>query len=159
MKPRLLCSGRGFLVSPKWLLLLLLLGTARAQSQAPVYQLGHIQVSRLRAPPTPPTGGVAAVYLWITNSGKADTLVAVSSPIAAKAEMHSTTMVQGLMQMRPVEAVDIPPGATIKIEPGALHIMLQGLKQPLEPGTAFSLTLEFRDAGMLLVQVPVKALE
>jgi copper(I)-binding protein len=35
--------------------------------------------------------------------------------------------------------------------------MLQGLQHPLEPGAAFSLTLEFRDAGMLVVQVPVKA--
>jgi copper(I)-binding protein len=146
----------------KWLLLLplLLLSTvmARAQSQAAVYQLGHIQVTRLRAPPTPPTSGVAAVYLWISNGGsKADSLVAISSPIAAKAEMHSSTTAHGVMLMRPVEAVVIPPGATIKIEPGALHLMLQGLQHPLEPGAAFSLTLEFRDAGMLVVQVPVKA--
>jgi copper(I)-binding protein len=35
--------------------------------------------------------------------------------------------------------------------------MLQGLKQPLEPGFVFPLTLDFRDAGMLVVQVPVKA--
>jgi copper(I)-binding protein len=64
-----------------------------------------------------------------------------------------------MMQMRPVEGVDIPPGVPIKIEPGGLHIMLQGLKQPLAPGFVFPLTLDFRDAGMLVVQVPVKALE
>lgn len=146
----------------KWLLLWLSLslGTARAQSQEPVFQLGHIQVTRLRAPPTPPTSGVAAVYLWITNSGsKSDSLVAISSPIAAKAEMHSSTTAQGVMQMRPVQAVEIPPGAAIKFEPGALHIMLQGLRQPLEPGDVLSLTLAFRDAGMLLVHVPVKPLQ
>jgi periplasmic copper chaperone A len=144
----------------KWMLLLLSLGTAQAQSPAPVYQLGGIQVTRLQAPPTPPTAGVAAVYLWIANSGtKADALISISSPIAAKAQMHSSTMTQGVMQMRPVEALELPPGMTIKIEPGALHIMLQGLKQPLEAGAAFPMTLEFRDAGMLVVQVPVKALE
>jgi periplasmic copper chaperone A len=143
----------------KWLWLLSL-GSAQAQSPAPVYQLGRIQVSRLQAPPTPPTAGVAAVYLWIANGGtKADALIGISSPIAAKAQMHSSTMTQGVMQMRPVEALQLPPGMTIKIEPGALHIMLQGLKQPLVAGAAFPLTLEFRDAGMLVMQVPVKALE
>jgi copper(I)-binding protein len=160
MEPRLLCSGRGFFMFSKWTLLLLSLGTAQAYAQAAVYQLGHIQVSRLRAPPPPPTADVAAVYLWIINDGnKADSLVAVSSPIAAKAEIHSSAMTQGVMQMRPVEAVDLPVGVPVKIEPGTLHIMLRGLKQSLRPGSAFPLTLQFRDAGMLLVQVPVEALE
>jgi periplasmic copper chaperone A len=142
------------------MLLLMSLGAAQAQSPAPVYQLGRIQVTRLQAPPTPPTAGVAAVYLWIANSGtEADALIGISSPIAAQAQMHSSTVAQGVMQMRPVEALQLPPGMTIKVEPGALHIMLLGLKQPLESGAAFPLTLEFRDAGMLVVQVPVKALE
>ncbi len=142
-----------------WMALQLSLAAAQAQAPAPAYQLGHIQVSRLRAPPTPPTADVAAVYLWITNDGsKADRLLAVSSPMAAKAELHSSTMTQGVMRMRPVAVVDIPPGVT-KIEPGALHIMLQGLKQPLAAGSVLPLTLEFRDAGMLSVQVPIKAPE
>jgi copper(I)-binding protein len=142
-------------------LLLLLLPLAAAQAQPPLaFQLGHIQVTRLWAPPTPPTASVAAVYLWITNSGsKADRLLSVSSPVAGSAELHSTTMTQGIMRMRMVEAVDLPPGVPIKIQPGGLHIMLQGLKQPLQPGSTLTLTLEFRDAGMLTVQVPVKAPE
>jgi copper(I)-binding protein len=45
------------------------------------------------------------------------------------------------------------------MQPGGLHIMLQGLKQPLDAGSSLPLILEFRDAGMLTVQVPVKALE
>jgi copper(I)-binding protein len=145
----------------KWLLLVgCSPATAHAQPAAGVYQLGHIQVSRLCAPPTPPTAGVAAVYLWITNNGgKADSLVAVSSEVAATAGIHSSTMVQGLMQMRPVAALELPPGVTVKIEPGSLHIMLQGLKQPLVAGSVLPLTLEFRDAGMLLIQVPIRPLE
>jgi len=140
------------------LLLLSSLGMARAQSPAPEFHLGRIEVSGLRAPPTPPGAGVAAVYLSITNGGsKADRLLAIRSPIAAKAEIHSTTMTAGIMQMRLVEFLDLPPGVPIKIEPGAIHIMLQGLTHPLEPGSTFPLTLEFRDAGMLVVQVPVKA--
>ena len=142
------------------MLLLSSLGVVQARSQAGVYQLGRIQVGGLRAPATPPNASAAAVYLWMHNDGsKPDSLLAVSSPIAAKAEIHRSTMTQGVMQMRPVAAVDLAPGVTVKIEPGALHIMLQGLKHPLSAGSAFPLTLEFRDAGMLLVQVPVKAPE
>jgi copper(I)-binding protein len=143
-----------------WMLSACSLSAAYAQPPASVYQLGHIQVSRPRAPPTPPTAAVAAVYLWITNNGgKADRLLAVSSAAAAKAEIHSSTMAQGVMQMRPVAALELPPGVTVKIEPGTLHIMLQGLKQPLVAGSVLPLSLEFRDAGMLLIQVPIKPLE
>jgi copper(I)-binding protein len=143
-----------------WMLLVCSLSAARAEPPPGVYRVGHIQVSRLLAPPTPPTAGVGAVYLWITNNGgKADSLLAVSSAMAAKAEIHSSTMTQGMMQMRPIAALDLPPGVTVKIEPGSLHIMLQGLKQPLVAGSFVPLALEFRDAGMLLVQVPIKPLE
>jgi copper(I)-binding protein len=142
------------------LLLLLTIGAAQAQSPLLEFQLGHIRVTRLRAAPTPPTASVAAIYLWITNRGsQADRLLSVSSPLAASAGMHSTTMRQGMMRMRAVETVDLPPGVAIKMEPGGLHIMLQGLKQPLDAGSSLPLILEFRDAGMLTVQVPVKALE
>jgi copper(I)-binding protein len=157
---RPLYGGRGFFMVSTCLLLLLTIGAAQAQSPVRAFQVGHIQISRLRAAPTPPSASVAAIYLWITNSGsQADRLLSVSSPLAASAGMHSTTMTQGMMQMRAVEAVDIPPGVAIKMQPGGLHIMLQGLKQPLAPGSSLPLILEFRDAGMLTVQVPVKALE
>jgi periplasmic copper chaperone A len=65
--------------------------------------------------------------------------------------------VKGVVEMRPVVAVDCPPGVTVKSEPGALHVMLMGLTRPLVTGTVFALTLQFRDAGALTVQVPVEA--
>ena len=144
----------------KCLLLLLSLGTLQAQAQVLQFQAGHLQVSAVRSPPTPPTASVGAVYLSITNGGtKPDRLLALSSPIAVKVEIHRSIMAQGVMQMREVEALDCPPGVTVKIEPGALHIMLLGLTQPLAAGSSFPLSLRFRDAGVLVVQVPVKALE
>jgi copper(I)-binding protein len=133
-------------------------GTAASLAQNALFQAGSIQVDAVRAAPAPPVASVGAVYLSITNRGTtSDTLIALESPIAAKVEIHRSTMVQGIMQMREVAALDCPPGATVKIEPGALHIMLVGLKQPLAAGSTFPLSLKFRDAGMLVVQVPVKA--
>jgi len=153
-------------VLSKWLLMLCGLAAANAQAQANapaqerLFQAGLIQVGDVHAAPTPPVAGVAAVYLSITNHGaKADSLMSLASPIAEKVEIHSSTTTQGVMQMRRVEALECPPGVTVKVQPGGMHIMLINLKHPLVAGSTFPLSLKFRDAGMLVVQVSVKPLE
>jgi copper(I)-binding protein len=129
-------------------------------AQGKLFQTGPIQAGDARAAPTPPVVHVGAVYLWITNHGaKSDTLVSLETPLAAKVELHQSHMTQGIMQMREVDSLECPAHSTVKIEPGALHIMLVGLKQPLIAGSTFPLSLKFRDAGMLMVQVSVKALD
>jgi copper(I)-binding protein len=106
--------------------------------------------------PTPPAATVGAVYFAMTNTGRsADRLRAITSPIAREAQIHESHTVQGMVQMRRVEGVECPPGATVKSEPGALHVMLLGLTRPLTEGMEFPLSLHFRDAGVLLVQVRV----
>jgi len=116
-----------------------------------------VQVIGAWARPTPPVAQVAAVYFSIINSGgKADELLSVSTPIAASAEIHDTQTVKGVMQMREVGSVSCPAGATVKIEPGGLHVMLRGLQQPLTEGKRFDLTLRFRIAGDVLVKVTVR---
>jgi periplasmic copper chaperone A len=82
-------------------------------------------------------------------------LIGISSPVARAVEIHESRMVQGLMQMRAVTFVECPPGAAVKIEPGGLHVMLIGLMHPLQAGMEFPLSLRFRDAGVLTLQVPV----
>jgi copper(I)-binding protein len=81
--------------------------------------------------------------------------LAISSPIARQAEIHESRVVNGTVEMRPVESIECPPGATVRIEPGGLHVMLLGLTHPLAAGTTFPLLLRFRDAGSLTVQVVV----
>ncbi len=115
-------------------------------------------MGEVHSTPTPPVASVGAVYLWVTNHGlQADRLIAVESPIAATVEIHRTTLEKGTMQMRQVTFLDCPPGVTVKIEPGTLHVMLIGLKHPLVAGSTFPLSLKFRDAGMLAAQVSVQA--
>jgi copper(I)-binding protein len=132
---------------------LLLLANVSARSVD--YKTGDLAVTDPWSRPTPPVASVGAVYFSITNgSHKADRLLSISTPIARQVELHETRSVQGTMQMRPVEALECPPGLT-KIEPGGLHVMLLGLTHPLTAGTEFPLTLRFRDAGSLTVQVVV----
>ena len=138
--------------------LLLSLPLVYASAPAADYRAGDLVVSDVRSSPTPPVASVGAVYFSITNAGrKADRLMAVSTPIAGKAEIHESRLVQGIVEMRPVASVECPPGATVKIEPGGLHVMLLGLTHPLAAGMRFPLLLHFRDAGDLTVQAVVDA--
>jgi copper(I)-binding protein len=98
-----------------------------------------------------------AVYLTVRNGGdQDDRLVGVSSEVADKAELHSSVMQDGVMKMRAVEAVDVPAHGEAVLEPGGLHIMLIGLKAPLEEGKSFALTLEFENAGGIEVMTTIE---
>jgi periplasmic copper chaperone A len=133
---------------------------AQAPAQAADYRAGDMVVVRPWSRPTPPVATVGVAYFSMTNVGsKADTLITVSSPMARKVEIHENRTVQGIVQMRAVTSVECPPGATVKIEPGGLHVMLLDLNRPLAAGTEFPLSLHFRDAGVLTVQVQVGAPE
>lgn len=99
--------------------------------------------------------GVAYVTL-VNTSKRPDRLVAVSTPMAARATMHTHMMRDNVMKMRPVGVVEIPPGETTVFKPGGLHIMLTGMAGPLREGTRFPLILEFEIAGKIEILVNVK---
>ncbi len=99
----------------------------------------------------------SAAYMTITNEGEeAVRLVAVSTPIAKRAELHTTRIEDGVMKMRPVEAIEIGPGQTVRLEPGGHHVMLLGLAGPLRVDDRFDLTLAFADGTEIDVAVPVR---
>jgi periplasmic copper chaperone A len=122
------------------------------------YELGALRIDHPWMPPTVPTIAVGAAYLTITNHGKvADTLIGASSPVAASVQIHQTATVDNMAQMRPLHEIEIAPGANVKVEPGGIHFMLMGLKAPLALGQSVPLTLEFRVAGRVTVQLRVEA--
>ena len=60
------------------------------------------------------------------------------------------------MKMRHVDAVEIPPGESARLEPGGLHAMLMGVSPLLETGESISITLVFERAGERVLSVPVR---
>jgi copper(I)-binding protein len=94
-------------------------------------------------------------YLTVV-SPSADRLVAVSSPVAKKVELHTMSMQGDVMKMRPLAAIDIPAGQPVTLSPGRMHIMLLGLIQPLREGQSFPLTLSFDHAGPRQVTVAIE---
>jgi copper(I)-binding protein len=100
------------------------------------------------------TNGVG--YLTILNHGaRPQTLVAVEAPIAQKVEMHSMSMQGGVMRMGPVASVVVPAGGKAAFEPGGYHLMLVGLKKPLNLGDQISATLRFADGEKVAARLSV----
>jgi copper(I)-binding protein len=124
---------------------------ALAQSSAP------IEITHAWARATAATAKTGAAYLTIANkSASDDRLVAVAATVATKAELHVTSMDNGVMKMRPLDGVDIKAGGQAELKPGGMHIMLVGLAAPLKEGQTFPLTLTFEKAGKVEVTVTVE---
>jgi copper(I)-binding protein len=116
-----------------------------------------IEVTDAWSPDTPPGTTVAAGYMTIRNgTGVDDVVVAMESPVAATVEVHTMTMEEGMMRMRKLEALEVPAGKTVALEPAQLHLMLVGLKQPLVAGTRYPLSLTFKAGGKVSIDVEVR---
>jgi copper(I)-binding protein len=99
----------------------------------------------------------SAAYMTVmTHGDAADRLIAASTPVAGRAELHNHIMEDGIARMRPVDAIDVKPGEPMTLEPGGLHIMLMDLTEKLEPGADVPLTLTFENAGDVTVELPVQ---
>jgi periplasmic copper chaperone A len=118
-------------------------------------QNGQLAVDNAWARATPGKSETGAAYVTI-RSPTADRLVAASTSVAKKAELHTMTMAGMVMKMRPVAGVDIPAGQPVTLAPGGYHIMLMGLAKPLTAGQSFPLTLTFAKAGTRTVDVAVE---
>jgi len=111
---------------------------------------------------TAPGQKTAGAYMELT-SGADVALMAVESPVAGKAELHSMSMDAGVMRMRPVQKIDLPAKKMVKLMPGGLHVMLIDIKQPLKEGDRVPLTLTIRGSGdtqsTMKVEAEVRAMD
>ncbi len=123
--------------------------------------LAQVTVSDAWVRATVPQQKSAGAFMQL-RSAKPATLVAVSTPAAAKAEMHQMQMQGQNMSMHQVPSIALPAGQAVKLGPGGYHVMLFGLKQQLKEGETVPLTLVVEDAGKkreeLKVEVAVKSI-
>src|SRR5215510_14787226 len=141
-------------------LLVIALSTCVSDASAEDYNIGTIEIGNPWTRATPKGATVAGAYMTLSNKGSApDRLVSGSAAVAGQFEVHSMVMEQGVAKMRPVEGgLEIKPGETVELKPGAMHVMLMGLKQPLEKGQKVKGTLEFEKAGKVDIEYAVEAL-
>ena len=133
---------------------------AMTAASATDYDAGSIHISQPWSRATPKGASAGAAYMTLTNNGKTpDRVNCVSSDASAECQIHSMTMDNGVMQMRPVEGgLEIKPGETVTLKPGSFHMMLLNLKHPLEQGNAMKATLKFDNGGTVDVEYPILAI-
>ena len=105
-----------------------------------------------------PTARTGAAFMEIVNdTGQADRLIAATSDVAAKVELHTHIKTSdGVMQMRRVEnGFAVAAGETHLLQRGGDHVMFMGLTQSLAQGDLVEVTLTFEVAGDIIVQIPV----
>lgn len=114
-----------------------------------------VRVENAWAPPSlNQTNGVG--FLTLNASGD-DALIGVESDCCKVVEMHEMTMKNDVMRMRRVAKVPLPDHADVKLKSGGYHLMLIGLKKPLELGDKVPVTLNFEHAEPIDAVLDVKA--
>ncbi|WP_299963484.1 copper chaperone PCu(A)C [uncultured Roseobacter sp.] len=116
------------------------------------YTVGDLSVDHPMAFNTAPTAKSGGGYLSITNGGETDDrLIAVRADFP-KVELHTTEEKDGIARMMHVDAIEIPAGETVSLQPGGLHVMFMGLGgDGFEVGEQIPATLVFERAGELEV--------
>lgn len=103
-------------------------------------------------------GGNGAAYFIIDNkTATNDTLLSVSSEIAAATEIHmSMGDDNGVMSMQMQKSIPVPARSQVEFKPGGLHVMFVSLTRILQIGDTIIITLNFENAGAIVIEVPVQ---
>lgn len=131
------------------LFLVIQIGGAVAEGIAIAIEKPWARASILKSRP-------GAAYLTIRNTGtKPDRLINVTSPAADMVMIHESKIAGGVAQMPDRKEIEIAPGSQVIFRPGALHLMLMGLREKLRKGDALALTLKFEHSGKFKINAPI----
>ena len=132
-------------------------GHDKSQMMADIVILGDISLSGHFIRAMLPGQKVGGGFVTIANTGATDDrLVKVSSPLAARVEIHEMSVVDDVMKMRPVDdGLLLPAGETVELKPGGYHMMFTGVEQPFKEGGMVPVVLSFEKAGDVELMLPV----
>lgn len=103
----------------------------------------------LEITPAMPGKSMRAAYLALTNNtDDAIRISRVTSDAFAIVELHETTVDDGVARMRPLDALIIPAGATVRLQRGGKHLMLMRARDLQDSAT---LTLSSDDLPLLTI--------
>lgn len=99
-----------------------------------------------------------AAFMVIKNAADTDDqLIDARSDVSKKVELHThKENDQGVMQMLHIpEGFAIPAGGAHALARGGDHVMFMGLNAPLKHGDVVKVTLVFKNAGEVELDIPV----
>ena len=148
-------------MKPKAFFFAVMLATwAAIPTQADDVTVGGLKISSAWARATPKGASIGGGYLKITNTGTTtDRLIGGTTDASSRFEVHEMSMDNGVMKMRQLsKGLEIKPGQTVELKPGGYHVMFVGLKQQLEQGHPFKVTLMFEKAGKVDIDFAVEGI-
>ena len=92
-------------------------------------------------------GQMATGAFMQLKSAKDARLVEARSPVAGVVEIHEMALVDNIMRMRAVPALDLPAGRAVELKPGGYHVMLMDLKQQVKEGDVVPVSLVIESGG------------
>lgn len=104
----------------------------------------------------PPSQNLTAAYMVIENrSPQPVSLVSAGAEVAGAVELHKMEMQNNMMKMRRVDHIAVPASGRAELN-GNLHIMLIGLKRPLQQGDEVEMTFVFDNSIRRTLVIPVR---
>ena len=102
-------------------------------------------------------GNPASAYFTV-HGGPADaTIIAVTSDVSIKSEMHETMDKGGMSTMTPLTRVEIPANTDVAFAPGGRHVMLFDMNSGIKPADRVTLTFAFADGTRIINNATVVA--
>jgi hypothetical protein len=136
-----------------------LLVVAPAAFACETFTVGDLTIEHAWSKATIGADRPAVFYVEITNNGSADdALIALTTPAANMPMLHETVVTDGVASMPHAMSIPVPAGETVALSPGGYHGMLMGLTTALKEGDRFPVTLTFKNAGDVTVDVDVLSL-
>ncbi|UJH71190.1 copper chaperone PCu(A)C [Ornithinimicrobium sp. INDO-MA30-4] len=102
--------------------------------------------------------GMTSAFGTLTNHTDKDIeIVSVEADFADMPQLHETvTDSSGASEMQQVSGFVVPAEGTYELAPGADHLMLMGLNEPVESGTSADVTLVSADGTEWVLALPVR---
>ncbi|HVG35503.1 MAG TPA: copper chaperone PCu(A)C [Pyrinomonadaceae bacterium] len=132
------------------------------QTGAPVFDAAQVSADKVVIREAwiqemPPSQKITAAFMLIENHNAAEiSLLSASTDAARVVELHEMLVEEGMMRMRKVDAINVPAGGVVKLEPGGYHLMVIDLNRELKAGAQVRVTLQFSNRIEKTINVPVK---
>ncbi|WP_085343657.1 copper chaperone PCu(A)C [Vibrio sp. ArtGut-C1] len=121
------------------------------------YEAGEIHIDHPWSREAPPNAPVIGGFFQLTNHGNSeDALIAAESPIAGHVEIHTHKKEDGVMKMIKIDEVRVPANDSVLFKPSSFHLMIFNPTQALKEGDRFPMTLTFKNAGKVEVEMAVE---
>lgn len=102
----------------------------------------------------PPDAMMLAGYVRIENAGDQPMrLRRIESDAFAEISLHTTELIDGVSRMRELHDFTVPPGESVVLEPGAMHLMLMQPTRTLSEGDTVSLIFSWAQGNTTVREI------